>query len=119
MRKGNYRKTEYVRFERFNEVLPGAEGFMDIDGMLEKNGYFLFLEWKSLLEEVPLGQRIALERLARQPRTTVIIVHGDRDGSEVYAYENLSDLTQGKVEIDLAGFQQKVLNWRNNAASRR
>lgn len=91
---------------------------MDIDGMLEKNGYFLFLEWKSGSEAIPLGQRIALERLAQQPRTTVIIVHGNREGSEVFAYENLSDLTQGEIEIDLAGFQQKVLNWRNNVARR-
>jgi len=51
----------------------------DIDGFVERRGRFLFLETKSTLEGMPLGQRLALTALARQPRTTVLIVIGERN----------------------------------------
>ena len=49
----------------------------DIDGMVEKNGHFLFLEGKSWRASLTGGQEIALRALSRQPKTTVIVFYGE------------------------------------------
>jgi hypothetical protein len=48
----------------------------DIDGFVEVNNRFLFIEGKpdGIIRE--RGQRMALERLANQPRHTVVILAG-------------------------------------------
>ena len=44
----------------------------DIDGMVERKNSFLFFEGKKEGTDLPLGQKIALENLAKTPRVTVI-----------------------------------------------
>lgn len=62
----------------------------DIDGMVEINGHFLFLEEKG--EKVGFtreGQRRALLELSRQPQTTVLIFRpGGTRGWQVLKLEN-------------------------------
>lgn len=48
----------------------------DIDGCVERNGHFLFLETKLPEARVPMGQSILLERLAKNPMNTVIFIWG-------------------------------------------
>lgn len=49
----------------------------DIDGFVEVNYHFLFLEGKSKRAKMERGQRQALERLAGVPKIIVILVRGD------------------------------------------
>jgi hypothetical protein len=63
-------------WEFLNDYLPRGIRVMDIDGMLEINKHFLFLEGKQMGAPVPKGQNMALSRLAKQPRTTVVILEG-------------------------------------------
>jgi len=71
----------------------------NLDGVMERNGFFLFMEWKREGEKSSLGQSILLCQLAKLERVFVIIVHGHsnssgrkitgvsavrRDGSEEY-----------------------------------
>lgn len=65
----------------------------DIDGFRERNGCFLFLEKKhvnALYSDapLPLGQYIALSRLASEDRHTVIVFFED-DAGEVKGYRFL------------------------------
>lgn len=52
---------------------------MDVDGLIERNGRFLVFETKGPRGELSLGQRIALETLARLKQFTVVILHGPRN----------------------------------------
>lgn len=49
----------------------------DVDGFVERNGQFLVLECKPVLEAMPQGQRLALTALARIPVFTVLILIGN------------------------------------------
>ena len=51
----------------------------NIDGVMERNGCFLFLEWKRPGEKTSLGQSILLHQLAKLPKVFVICVHGYSD----------------------------------------
>lgn len=45
----------------------------DIDGIVEKKGYFLLLETKNPGKEIPDGQKIMFDRLIRRGFTIIII----------------------------------------------
>ncbi len=51
----------------------------DIDGMVERNGNFLFLETKAPGVPLPRGQEISFRRLAAQPDTVVMVVWGEQN----------------------------------------
>ena len=51
----------------------------DIDGFVEKGGHFLFFEWGWPSKGRSRGQRWALDRLARQPKTSVVFIRGKVD----------------------------------------
>ena len=51
----------------------------DLDGIAERNGKFLVLEWKRSQEKVSFGQQRMLQALAAQPNFIVLIVRGDTD----------------------------------------
>jgi hypothetical protein len=46
----------------------------DVDGMVEVNGYFLFIEQKGAHAHFTEGQRLAFRRLAYSPAITVLII---------------------------------------------
>ena len=65
------------------EVLKGCFGNTtiepsDIDGIVERNGYFLILETKGRNASLSRGQEIMLRRLAKLDKFTVVVVWGDR-----------------------------------------
>lgn len=49
----------------------------DVDGLIECNRHFLFLEAKPPNGHLTQGQHIALTNLSRQPNTTCIVIYGD------------------------------------------
>lgn len=49
----------------------------DIDGFIERNGYFLFIESKNIGVSVPQGQRILHKRLVDTGVFTVVILWGN------------------------------------------
>ena len=62
----------------------------DIDGICERNGHFLIMEWKRPGEQVSKGQKILLKALAANPKFIVIVVIGHTDENmfvqEFYQY---------------------------------
>jgi len=85
----------------------------DMDGWLETKNNFLFLEAKHVGNKVfnhpsqfvPKGQLIALSRLARQPRTTVLIIYGHAPNS-VFGWFDLTNRIHyaGKYSTDLVNY---------------
>jgi hypothetical protein len=64
--------------------------------VLERNGWFLFGEWKRPGEQISEGQRIMLRALHKVPRVTVLIIEGDTDdGMQVSGVWQLLD---GKLQ---------------------
>lgn len=53
----------------------------DIDGAVERNGHFLLIETKRPGESIPVGQRIALERLCDTlgRRGVLLVMWGEKD----------------------------------------
>jgi hypothetical protein len=48
----------------------------DIDGVVERNGYFLYLETKSPGKAIPTGQEIMFKRMIENGHNTVIVIWG-------------------------------------------
>ena len=55
----------------------------NVDGILERNGQFLILEWKRPGEKVSDGQRIMLQALAAKPSFMVVIIYGNTDNETI------------------------------------
>lgn len=69
-------------------VFPRGIRPMDVDGMVEINGHFLFLEEKQAGKGVEVGQGAALRMLARLPQVTVVIFRpGVASDFEVLVYD--------------------------------
>jgi len=61
----------------------------DIDGMVEINSHFLFLEEKGQGKSLDTGQRLAFKRLSCNPNTTVLVFRpGTTADVEAMVWEN-------------------------------
>lgn len=92
--------------------LPGKQGFMDVDALLEKNGHFLVLEYKPPGQGLPLGQRITLKALVKTGLFTVWIVW-HQDGAalcEVAALDS-HGLTPFVASLTTSELHDKVHEW--------
>lgn len=70
----------------------------DIDGVVERNGHFLFIEAKPPSKELSTGQSILFERLAAKPDITVLILWGEKEKPEemwVVGFEKQTCTLQG------------------------
>lgn len=71
----------------FNECFsPTKIRITDIDGAVERGGYFLFIETKLPGEEIPLGQRLMYDALARLPRCHILIIWGKPNQPEAFQW---------------------------------
>lgn len=57
-----------------NECFSGGIRPTDVDGMVERNGHFLFLEGKTSGQSIPKGQEIALKKLSLALADKVLIL---------------------------------------------
>ena len=101
----------------------------DVDGMVERNGYFLFIETKKPGVKMPYGQELSYKNLVKRGRVTFFVVWGMPDAPEsvqVYTAHgwlppqkcNIADLRRlvsvwfrkadAKSEIRLKDFQLRV-----------
>jgi hypothetical protein len=55
----------------------------DLDGICERKGYFLVMEWKRPGEKASDGQKRLLQALAANPRFMVVVVIGNTDNGTV------------------------------------
>ena len=65
----------------FFGLIPENPQFVpsNVDGICERKGKFLVMEWKRPKEAVSKGQEYLIKALAKQPNFIVIIIYGDTD----------------------------------------
>lgn len=84
----------------------------DIDGLVERNGYFLFIESKNTGAAVPEGQKILHKRLANTGVFTVIILWGDAANNAPHSIQIIHSAGEtGIKNTDLEGFRSIVSRW--------
>lgn len=78
---------EYVASLWDWQVLDGCFGGgnikpSDIDGMVERNGHFLYLETKGINVALKLGQKIAIENRVKDGISTCVVIWGNPGAPE-------------------------------------
>lgn len=71
----------------FDGIFPRNIGPTDIDGMVEINGHFLFIEQKGEGVSLTTGQLRAFRALARKENITVLFLRPRCDGWDVLIYD--------------------------------
>ena len=74
--------TDYADFKSLITANPAFVP-SNVDGIAERNGYFLIMEWKRPGEKVSEGQRIMLQALAAKPGFMVVIIYGNTDNETI------------------------------------
>ena len=76
----------------------------DIDGICERKGNFLVMEWKRPGEKVSEGQKRLLQALAANPKFMVVVIIGNTDnGTNIQEYWQYA--ADGKVFKAGTGFE--------------
>ena len=65
----------------FKGLIPSNPAFMpsNVDGIAERNGHFLVMEWKRPNEKMSEGQKRLLKAMAANPKFMVVVILGDTD----------------------------------------
>ena len=85
----------------------------DVDGICERNGHFLIMEWKRPGEQASGGQKILLKALAANPKFVVIVVIGHTDDN-MYVQEFYQYTPNGKAYLAGTGvnsFKEFYKQW--------
>lgn len=75
----------HIDYGDFKGLIKHNPNFVpsNVDGIAERNGRFLMMEWKRPGEKISTGQKILLQSLSLTPRFTVIIINGNTDDQTV------------------------------------
>jgi hypothetical protein len=85
----------------------------NVDGIAERNGHFLIMEWKRDAEKVSEGQKRLLQALASNTRFMVVIIYGNTDdGTVIDSYWLLTPEGKPvKTGIGFESFKQFYKDW--------
>ena len=115
-RDGCYRERGQPDLTVLDECFPGRIAMTDVDGLVEINGRFLFIEWKRR-DDVPTGQQIMFERMTRHPEFTVLVIVGDPATMAVKRYDVFRDgARKGWRDCDLSELKRHVGGWADRAS---
>ena len=83
-KKGCYLIECHPKIEEFSDCFPGKAAMSDIDGVVEINGYFMFMEWKHEGGHLHRGQEILLQQLTRvSDKIVAYVLYGNSVTMEV------------------------------------
>jgi len=77
--------AKHQDYSDFKGLIADNPNFVpcDIDGIVERNGQFLIMEWKNPGEKLSEGQKIMLKSLAKKEGFIVLIIVGNTDDETV------------------------------------
>ena len=105
----------HTDYSEFKGLIPNNPHLVpsNVDGILERNGQFLILEWKRPGEKVSDGQRIMLQALAAKPSFMVVIIYGNTDTETIIdSYWLLTPEGKPvKTGIGFESFKQFYRDW--------
>ena len=104
--------TDYADFKGLIPTNPHLVP-SNVDGIAERNGYFLILEWKRLGEKMSEGQKRILQALAASPKFIVIVIIGDTDnGTNIQEFwQYTADGKPFKAGIGFGSFKEFYKLW--------
>lgn len=76
-RHGCFVKNLMPDWDFLKDSFRGKGRIGDIDGIIEKNGHLLILEWKSTGAPLPEGQEIMFTNATRKNLITVFVIWGN------------------------------------------
>ncbi len=82
----------------------------DVDGLVERNGHFLFIEAKGLGVDITTGQEILFRRLSELPKVSVLILWGETDKPQMMQLLH-NGKAQDKKLCTLEDVRSLVLKW--------
>ncbi len=96
-------------WEGFNNALEGKNEIGDIDGVMEKHGYLMFIEWKrEFVKDAQTGQKIMYENATKRDRRLIfLLVNGT-----IYPEQNVTRIrvyVHGKLERDIQNATNETL----------
>lgn len=113
--QGCFNKKLRPKIEMFTDCFPGKISLGDIDGMAERDGAFILLEWKADGGVLGKGQEIAFRNFSKFSRCIVIVVHGNPETMIVEGYSYFWNGKQVPFEAktfdDLFDFIKRWVNW--------
>ena len=104
--------TDYGDFKGLIESNPNFIP-SNVDGIAERNGYFLILEWKRPGEKMSEGQKRLLKALAANTKFMVVVIIGDTDeGTNIQEFWQYStDGVPFKAGIGFGSFKEWYRLW--------
>lgn len=76
-KNGCYLDERTIPYNKLVHALPNRMGMSDVDGMIERKGHFMFIEWKNSFSDLSVGQTIALKNLSNKPDVHVVVIWGN------------------------------------------
>ena len=104
--------TDYGDFKGLIESNPNFIP-SNVDGIAERNGYFLILEWKRPGEKMSEGQKRLLQALAANPKFMVVVIIGDTDnGTNIQEFwQYTTDGKPFKSGVGFGSFKEWYIAW--------
>ncbi len=101
--------AKHIDYGFLQGEIPDNPNFMpsNIDGIIERNGSFMVLEWKRRNEKISKGQERLLKALA-QNNITVAIICGDTDNGLNFEHCWLLN-NKGEPEVKYTKYEEKFI----------
>jgi len=111
--QGCFNIKKRPKIEVFDDCFLYGCAFGDVDGLVERNGNFLFLEWKPPGGAVSRGQQILHEQLTTlSPKITVLVVFGDPEAMTVNYIKSVhGGIMSEAKETDLEHVKTMIMDW--------
>jgi hypothetical protein len=104
--------TDYAEFKG---LITANLAFVpsNVDGIAERNGHFLIMEWKRPGEKASEGQKRLLQALAATPKFMVVVIIGDTDnGTNIQEYwQYTTDGKPFKCGLGFESFKEWYRLW--------
>lgn len=73
--------ASHTDYGDFQGLIQDNQGFLpsNVDGICERKGQFLVMEWKRENEKISKGQEYLLKAFAKMSNFIVLIIYGDTD----------------------------------------
>lgn len=111
LRRGCFNVLKRPKIEVFSDCFAHGINFGDVDGIVERRGHFLLLEWKPGAGAVGTGQQILHNALLQIPQFTIVVAHGNPDTMQVHSFVLRKGTYREEAQGDLDALKARIRAW--------